>query len=251
MTAKSLSVFLVDDELLARERLKRLLDGSAFEVLGEAENGEQAIAAIQASCPDIVLLDIRMPGIDGLQVAQALCRMKPAPAIIFCTAYDDYAIEAFRLNATSYLLKPARKEELFAALKAATQLSQAQLSQLQTDDSSANTSDELDEHIIAQTWQGQERISLRDIFYFRADQKYVSIIHRHGETLTDHSLKEIHKRFDGSLFRAHRNALVNIKHIHALTRDKDSHYHFELSNGAQIDVSRRLVSDAKDLMNHL
>lgn len=251
MTAKPLRVFLVDDELLARERLKRLLDSSDFEVVGEAENGEQAIESIQRHVPDIVLLDIRMPGIDGLQVAQALCRMKPAPAIIFCTAYDDYAIEAFRLNATSYLLKPARKEELFAALKAATQLSQAQLSQLEAEDSPANASDELDEHLIAQTWQGQERIALQDIFYFRADHKYVAIIHRHGETLTDHSLKEIHKRFDRLLFRAHRNALVNIKHIHALTRDKDSHYHFELSNGDRIDVSRRLVSDAKDIMNRL
>lgn len=245
--SQPLTIFIVDDETLARERLKRMLADMTGEVVGEADNGEKAISGIRQIQPDLVLLDIRMPGIDGLQVAADISKMKPAPAIVFCTAYDEYAIEAFKLNASSYLLKPARKEDLEAAIRSASQLSQAQITQLQA----SQQQSEPQLSFTAQTWQGLERIKLDDIFYFRADQKYVTVVHKQGETLTDHTLKDIQARFPEQLFRAHRNSLVNILHIHALNRDKQSHYQLELSNGSLVDVSRREVSEAKRLLSRL
>lgn len=241
-----LRVYIADDETLARARLKRLLTQCHCEVIGEADNGEQALGEIQNLHPDLVLLDIRMPGLDGLQVAQGLSRMQPAPAIVFCTAYDEYAIKAFQLNASSYLLKPARQAELEAALRSATQLSQAQLQQLDL-----HTQREHSQSFKAHTWQGLECIELEDIYYFQADHKYVTVVHRNGETLSDHSLKDIHKEFGEQLFRAHRNALVNIAHIRALTKDGSSSYQFELSNGNTVGISRRAVAKAKALIKAL
>ena len=106
---KVITVFIVDDESLARERLKRLIQtNTQYQVCGEAENGELALKGIPLAQPDIVLLDIRMPGVDGLAVADGISALKSPPAIIFCTAYDEYAIKAFNYNAIGYLLKPVR-----------------------------------------------------------------------------------------------------------------------------------------------
>ena len=113
-------ILIVDDEALARERLRRILeDQHEHEVVGEAGNGQEALQKIEALHPEVVLLDIRMPGIDGLEVARHLVDMEEPPAVIFITAYDDYALEAFKVNAVDYLLKPVRPEHLSEALKKA------------------------------------------------------------------------------------------------------------------------------------
>jgi len=119
---KVVTIFIVDDESLARERLKRIIQmNTLYQVCGEAENGELALQGVPVAQPDIVLLDIRMPGVDGLEVAEAISMLKSPPAIIFCTAYDEYAIKAFNYNAVGYLLKPVRKDDLFKALGQAKQ----------------------------------------------------------------------------------------------------------------------------------
>lgn len=248
MPARTTSVFIVDDESLARERLKRLLQNEeAFSICGEAENGEQAIERSLQLRPDIVILDIRMPGTDGLEVAAYLSKMKPAPAIVFCTAYDEYAIKAFDYNAIAYLLKPIRQEDLLKSLNSACQLSQVQLKQVEEQ----SLADKPATSFIANTWNGMEKLLLSDIFYFRADHKYVTVIHKGGETLSDQTLKEIENQYPNDLLRTHRNSLVNRYHIQSLHRQTNGQYTLELSELHNVSVSRRLVSEVKAALNTL
>ena len=129
----SLRVLIVDDEPPARERLRSMLaEAGEFVCAGEAGNGEQAIDMVDRLTPDIVLLDVRMPGIDGLEVARHLAALPEPPAVIFTTAFDEYALQAFDSEAVAYLLKPIRAEKLRAALAKAERLSRAQLQQVAT-----------------------------------------------------------------------------------------------------------------------
>lgn len=246
-TNAPVSVFIVDDESLARERLKRLIQtNTLYQICGEAENGEQALISIPSVKPDIVLLDIRMPGLDGLDVAQHLSKMHPPPAIIFCTAYDEYAFKAFDYNAIGYLLKPVRQEDLFKALGQAKQLSQLQIKQLKQQNEEKQTT------FIAHSWQGHELIPFEDIFYFKADQKYLTVVHRGGETISDQTLKELEQRYANQLVRVHRNTLVNLSHVSSLTKDNEGHYRVLFKDCTDsIQVSRRHVSDVKKQLTHL
>lgn len=242
-----IAVFIVDDEHLARDRLKRLIESDlCYQVCGEAENGEQALQGAQKTQPDIMLLDIRMPGIDGLAVAQKLAELDHPPAIIFCTAYDEYAIKAFKYEAIGYLLKPVRKEDLFQALKQAKKLSQLQIKHLteqQTDSSKV---------FVANTWQGQELIPLENIYFFRADQKYLTVVHRDGETISDQTLKELEQRYPLMLLRTHRNTLVNIAHIYGLNKNADEGYSIRIKGSDHtVPVSRRHVTTIKTRLNQL
>ncbi len=242
-----ISVFIVDDESLARERLKRMISALPdYHICGEANDGESAIVGIRKQQPDIVLLDIRMPGMDGLAVAEQLTSLSPPPAIIFCTAYDEYAIKAFQYQAIGYLLKPARSEELNLALNKARQLSQAQLRQLQMNQDTQST-----ENFVAHTWQGHELIPLSQIYYFRADHKYLTIVHRDGQTLSDQTLKELEARYASTFLRVHRNTLVNKAHIKALNKQHDGHFTVRLSNNEDIAVSRRHTADIRKQLTQL
>lgn len=243
------SIFITDDESLARERLKRLLEPvDDYVVCGEAENGEQAIERIKSLKPDIVLLDIRMPGMDGLEVAERLNELEINPAIIFCTAYDQYAIEAFKYQAIGYLLKPARKEDLISALQKAHQVNQLQLRQLKI----ASDSNQHLESFVANTWQGQEIIPLDEVYYFRADQKYLTVVHQQGETISDQTLKELEQRYEGAFLRVHRNTLVNSQKIEKLCRDGEGHHYLVIKNlEEQVPVSRRHASEIKAFLSNL
>lgn len=240
-----INVFIVDDESLARERLKRLiLNNTLYRVCGEAENGAQALRLIEQTKPDIVLLDIRMPGIDGLDVASELSKLTHPPAVIFCTAYDEYALEAFKKQAIGYLLKPVRGEELDSALGQASQINQLQLKSLQEQEDSD------DVQFVAHSWKGQELIPFDSIYFFRSEQKYITIVHKNGETISDQTLKELEQSYPDKLLRAHRNTLVNAKHISAMHKDNDAHYYLHLRNSDhKILVSRRHVSELKQIIN--
>lgn len=250
-TDKRLSIFIVDDEELARERLKRLIEAFEYCVfLGEAENGAKALQEIPRLSPDIVLLDIRMPGEDGLAVAEKLSRMAEPPAIIFCTAYDEYAISAFKFNAIGYLLKPVRKEDLLLALSNAQKLNQIQLRQARNQ-LEQEPADKV-RLFVANTWQGQELIPFEDIFYFKSDQKYLTVVHSKGETLSDQTLKDLEQSYPDLLLRAHRNTLVSKLHINSLTKTPSGHYEIHLENCPDpIQVSRRHVSDIKHYLSTL
>lgn len=239
-----ISVFIVDDEELARERLKRIIESfDQYQVIGEAENGDQALQDIPDYKPDITLLDIRMPGTDGLSVAYTLTQLPQSPAIIFCTAYDDYAISAFKYNAIGYLLKPVRKEELLQALNNSQKLNQLQLKQAEDQIASSNLKPK---NFVANTWQGQEVIPFDSIYFFKSDHKYLTIIHKNGETLSDQTLKDLEKAYPELLIRVHRNTLVNKVHIGSLLKDQDGHYSVKIKHSEHhVPVSRRHTSDIK------
>lgn len=221
-----MKVLIVDDEPLAGLRLARLLEQHEdCEVIAEAANGEQAIAACNQHNPDVVLMDIRMPVMDGLQAARHLAKASEPPAVIFCTAYDDYALEAFEANAVDYLLKPVNREKLSQALHKAQKLNRIQLSSLiaQADKGQNGAAlASVRSHISAKSSRGIELIALANVRYFLAEQKYVTVYHVLDETLRevliDDSLKELEQELGERFVRIHRNALVAVAHIQGLEK---------------------------------
>lgn len=243
----STRLLIVDDEPLARQRLQRLLeDQGAIKIAGEAGNGDEALKQVAELQPDIVLLDIRMPGMDGLEAARRLAELSSPPAIIFCTAYDEYAIPAFKVSAVDYLLKPVRKDALLQAIQSARKINKVQLQQIQTQ----QNRQEMPE-FIAKTLRGTEIIALDQIRYFMADQKYVTVYHQQGETITDTPLKQLESHYPSYFLRIHRNCLVNTLWIEGLERNRQGHFHVRLkpstphSPAEQLDVSRRHTAELK------
>ncbi|WP_435950024.1 LytR/AlgR family response regulator transcription factor [Psychrobacter sp. DM8] len=204
-------IVVCDDEPLARERLVRIVQESGHKVVAQATTGMEAITAVKSHQPDIILLDIRMPEMDGVRCAHELNKLEHPPAIIFVTAYDHYAIAALRANPIGYLLKPANKDELLEALSKAKSLNAAQLNEIRKlEDPTARP---IREHISARTHRGVELIKLKDIYYCTADQKYVKVRHKDGIVLIDETLKELEQEFDDRLFRVHRNAIINLSYL--------------------------------------
>jgi two-component system response regulator AlgR len=230
-----MKVLIVDDEPLARARLRRLLDGIAdVQVVGEADNGERALAAAMHWQPQVVLMDIRMPGMDGLSAARELSQQPAPPAVVFCTAYDDYAVEAFDTNAIGYLLKPVKQDKLAQALAKAARLGHAQLAALPGIGAPARS------HISAKSRRGVELVAMAEVRYFIADHKYVTVYHCDGELLIDDTLKELEDEFGARLLRVHRNALVVVEHIQGLERVELGQFRIKLGGlGHGPQVSRR------------
>jgi two-component system, LytTR family, response regulator AlgR len=243
-----MDILIVDDEPLARQRLQRMVEKiDGFCVVAEADNAEDALVAIAQHDPDIVLLDIRMPGRDGLSLAQDIAELEDAPAVIFCTAFDQYALDAFGTNAVGYLLKPVKAEQLLQVLDKASKLNKIQ--RVAAQQTSAASSENQRTHITAKTRRGVELISLEDVRYFLADHKYVTVFHCTGEHLLDETLKELEEEFAGRFVRIHRNSLVSIKHIEALERNAQGQYQVRLADTELRPViSRRHVSDLKELL---
>ncbi|MDX1633202.1 MAG: LytTR family DNA-binding domain-containing protein [Marinobacter sp.] len=228
-------ILIADDEPLARERLARLVDRlDGYRVCGESGDGHATLRAVAELEPDILLLDIRMPGMDGMEVAEKLSALTHPPAIIFCTAYDHYAINAFEVQAAAYLLKPVRREALADALGRAGRINRVQLQALQV------RSEASEDQLAVRTHRGTELIELAAILYCEADQKCVTIHHSQGETVTDFTLKELEQAYPEQLLRIHRQTLVGVRHIQALLRDDDGHYRIRLrQQDTELPVSRR------------
>ena len=249
-----MNVLIVDDEPLARERLARMvgeLDGCRV-LEPAAGNGEEALLLIDSLRPDVVLLDIRMPGLDGLQVAARLCEREAPPAVIFCTAHDEFALEAFDVSAVGYLVKPVRAEALAAALKKAERPNRVQLAAL-TRPHAAGADSGPRSHISARTRKGIELIPLEQVIYFIADHKYVTLRHEGGEVLLDEPLKALEDEFGERFVRIHRNALVARERIERLQRTPLGHFQLYLRGLGEeaLTVSRRHVAGVRKLMNTL
>ena len=243
----SIRVLIVDDEQLARERLARMVkEFDSYEVIGEAGNGIEAVQLAADHQPEIVLLDIRMPGMDGLEAARHLAELEEPPAVIFCTAYEEHAIEAFDLQAVGYLLKPVRGGNLESALGKAQRLNKAQLAAL-ADDGKPRRS-----HISARTRRGIELIALHDVRFFQADQKYVTVRHGEGEIIIDETLRELEEEFGDAFLRVHRNALVAVRYIVGLDRSPEGHYQIRLRDVDEaVDISRRHVAEVRRYIKSL
>jgi two-component system, LytTR family, response regulator AlgR len=243
-----MKILIVDDEKPARERLRRLVENlHDYQVVGEAQNGEQALQQCELQHPDIVLMDIRMPGLDGLEAAHQLSQQQNPPAIIFTTAFADHALEAFESHAVDYLLKPVKLERLQAALESCSQLNRAQL---------VNTLDEVikddvREHICARVRGNLVLIALTDIYYFRAEQKYVTVRHAGGEVLIEEPLKSLEVEFERDFNRVHRNALVRLDKVAGMKNNADGHQIFFHDIDDRLEISRRHLSGVRKLLKNL
>ncbi len=246
-----IDILVVDDEPLARERLKRMVaKAEGYHVIGEAHSADAAMQVIFQVDPDIVLLDIQMPGDDGLVTAEKIAQLDNPPAIIFCTAFSDYALDAFHTVAVDYLLKPVRQEQLEAALDKVSSLNKVQRDAANKEvgirEASART------HIMVKTHKGIDLILLDDARVFVADQKYVTLHHLGGESLLDATLKELEEEFPTRLVRVHRNALVSIAHISGLDRSTDGTFSLRVMDAEQTPaVSRRHVAHVKALLQKI
>lgn len=245
-----MNVLIVDDEPLARERLARMiLMQGGMRIVGQAGNGQEAIRLAEQHHPDVVFMDVRMPGMDGLAAAQHLAELDPPPAVVFCTAYGDYAVEAFSSQATGYLLKPVKQIDLERALHRSRRVNKAQLTELQQ---TPGMSFGGRSHIAAKTRRGVDLIAVAEVRLFQADHKYVTAYYGDGEALLDETLKELEKEFEGRFVRVHRNALVSINHIDGLVKDSDGQYFVRL-RGQDIkpQISRRHAASLRKLVDRI
>ena len=244
-------ILVVDDENLARQRLIRLLNEiDGCEVIGEAANGDEALSAIELLDPDLLFLDISMPGKDGMATARDISAMPEPPAIIFCTAYDEYALQAFEVEAVGYIVKPVQRDQLEQVLEKVKKLNKVQRSVLQT--RAEGSDDGARQNISAKSRKGVELIPVHDVYCFVADQKYVTVVHKNGETLIDETLKELETEFADIFVRVHRNALVSKFHILGIEKDKTGRYEIKLKESEfRPMVSRRHLTEIKTLLSTL
>jgi len=242
-----MKILIVDDEPLARSRLQDLLgDIGTHQVIGEANNGREAIKQAQQLGPDMVLLDINMPEMSGLEAAIHLSQLEHAPAVIFTTAYSEHALEAFDANAIDYLLKPIRRTRLEQALNKAQPLLRSQLDKAAKDQHTNRS------HISAHQRGGIKLIAIEDIYYFHSDSKYVVVHHKNGEVLIDDPLKSLEQEFSDRFTRIHRNSLVANNCIEALEKVSDNHFQLRLRGcNALLEVSRRQLPTVRKLINEL
>lgn len=246
----ALRIFLVDDEAPARARLRTLLEDCAASLdltcLGEAENGFAALDALQHHHADVVLLDIRMPEMDGLELAQHLQQLSHPPMIIFTTAYDEYAVQAFELAAIDYLLKPVRQERLLAALQRA----QERQGRPQTLPAAP------ERRFLSVTERGKVRlIPLDQIRYMKAELKYITIVTSDKEYLLEGALTQLEQEFASRFVRIHRNCLVATKELAGFEKgtdeDGETHWLAVLQPGDRLPVSRRQWHVLRDRFRHL
>ncbi len=243
-----MKVVIADDEPLARERLRMLLAAEpGIEIVAEAGDGRTTLEACAAHDPALVLLDIAMPGIDGLEVARHLSAFEPRPAVVFCTAYDAHALKAFEAAAVDYLVKPVRPERLQAALERARTYNAGRDSV-----AGAATSHKHRTHLCARLRGSLRLIPIEEIRYLQADEKYVVVHHARGEDLVEESLKSLEDEFGARFLRIHRNCLVARHELVELRRDLEGHVHAVLRHGDKpLEVSRRCVSQLRDVVRQL
>ena len=247
-----LRVFLVDDESPARERMKALLEDIAPQlptrIVGEARNGVEALQAIPPAAAQVVLLDIKMPGMSGVEVARHLAGLDPAPAVVFVTAHDKHAVEAFELNALDYLLKPVRAERLAAALRKALAGAAPVKEQL------ARAARAPREYISVAERNRIILIPVHEIVFLRAEQKYVTLRTRSAEHLIEEPLVALEREFADAFVRIHRNSLVSRAAIRGFERaeggaEDDPHWLVVLDGLAErLPVSRRQWPALRELV---
>ena len=244
-----LKILLVDDELLARQRLRTLLADCTepqAEVLAEAANGPQVITALGQGMFDLVLLDIRMPGMDGVQLAHTISSMSEPPAVVFVTAHAEHAVQAFDVAAVDYLTKPVRLERLQQALQKVERIVQAKI--LQNADSSVDS-------LIIQDRGRTEKVPLTEVLYLKAELKYITVRTAARSYILDGALNELEEKYATQFMRIHRNALIARRAIRAL----EKHYDAEEGEGWAVRlngipellaVSRRQLSAVREAIAH-
>lgn len=217
MSGTKLKIAVTDDEAPARNRIRDLLEDVSemlpIELIGEAENGRKLIELLERKPADVVLMDIRMPEMDGLEAARHLQKLDEPPHVIFTTAYDDYAISAFELHAIDYLVKPIRLRRLHDALARARSITRVSLDVLREVAPDART------HLAVQERGKIVLVPVRDIRFLRAELKYVTIRTAEREILLEESLSSLEEEFADRFVRIHRNCLVAREYIEMFEKE--------------------------------
>jgi two-component system, LytTR family, response regulator AlgR len=252
--AQALRVLIVDDEAPARNRIRDLLSDCALkmpiEIAGEAENGKQAINMLPECAVDVILLDIRMPEIDGIEVAEHLQKLEDPPCVIFTTAYDDYALKAFEVHAIDYLLKPIRLARLFDALSRVLTIAPLRLDVLRELKPGARS------HFSVNERGRIHLIPVADVVFLKAELKYITVRTAEREFLLEESLAKLEQEFMGRFVRVHRNCLVAKEAVRGFERatdaDGDGHWVVLLKTVSEkLDVSRRQQHIVREFGNLL
>lgn len=211
----ALKVLVVDDETLARSRMRTLLAECTeprADVVGEAGNAVQAMDMIQRTHCELVLLDVHMPGVDGITLANTLRQMPTPPIIIFVTAYPEHAVSAFEVEAVDYLTKPVRRERLQQALQKAEKALAARGGPAESGPP---------ESLIIQERGRSERVALSDVIYLKAELKYITVRTAEKEHIYDGALSDLEQRYSHLFVRVHRNALVSRRAVRAVEKHND------------------------------
>lgn len=244
-----LRLLIVDDEAPARHRLREVLEDCAqdfpLQVVGEADTGLAALAAVEREQPDALLLDIKMPGMDGIEVAQHLQKLAHPPAVIFTTAYDNYACQAFEVNAVDYLMKPVRAARLASALTKVRGLTHAALNALREAHPKART------HLSLSEKGRLILVAVAEILYFKAELKYVTVKTAAREYLLEESLIKLEIEFGERFLRIHRNCLVahdKIEQISKVHQPEETHMLRLRGLEENLPVSRRQYSLIRELL---
>lgn len=211
----TLKVLLVDDEALARARLKTLLGDCKQPVTvlqGEAANASDAMELLKRVAVDVVLLDINLPGANGITLAHLLREMPKAPAVVFVTAHAQHAVQAFELEAIDYLTKPVRLERLQAALQKVERAKSAK------QDARPQATQEV---VIIQERGHTERLPLSEVLYFKAELKYITVRTATRSYILDGSINELEEKYAAQFIRIHRNAIIARRAVRALVKHVD------------------------------
>jgi two-component system response regulator AlgR len=244
-----MKALIVDDEAPARERLAALLkECDGVEIVGEAANGREAVESFARLNPELILLDIRMPVMDGLEAARHIATFEQPPAVIFCTAFDNHALAAFDANAVDYLVKPIRLDRLRSAIARAQRFSSAALARAED----AGAGGRRRSHLCARVRGNLQLVPIGDIFYLLAEDKYVVVHHAKGEVLIEEALKALETEFADRFVRIHRNCLVARDRIGGLTRSTDGRIFAQVEGApAPLEVSRRNLPGLRKLVRSL
>jgi two-component system, LytTR family, response regulator AlgR len=246
MDRAPLEVMIVDDELFARTRLRSLVQGCAeprCQVAGEAADAPSALLWLRENRCDVVLLDVAMPGMDGLGLAEQLQSQPKAPAVVFVTAHGEHALRAFELEATDYLTKPVRRERLQAALQRVAQRRQPPPLERGAGG----------EPVLVVSDRGRVmRVPVAQVLYLKAELKYVTLRTAEGEWVLDEPLNDLEQRLGREFLRVHRNALVAMRAVRSLERHASDEeplgWAVQLHNGERLTVSRRQLAAVREAL---
>jgi two-component system LytT family response regulator len=252
-TIEKYRTIIADDELPARTRLKDLLSvhSDKIEIVGEAVNGIQCKELIASLKPDLIFLDIQMPGLNGFEVLQ---QSSHAPIVIFCTAYDEYALEAFETNSVDYIVKPIKAERILKAIEKLESLRQhsSKKEVLEIINSFAQLAPK--KEITTLPVKLGDRmlfIQIEDVSYFSAEEKYVAIFTRHGKKyICDYSLKDMEEKLGEMFIRIQRSLLVNVASILEINKHYNSRYVIKLNdqNQSKLISGRNYSEQIKHLL---
>ncbi|TMP10330.1 DNA-binding response regulator [Pseudoalteromonas sp. S3178] len=234
-----MNVLIVDDEPLARMRLSRLLAHNKNIVIkGEAGNGNEALLLIKKYAPDLIFLDVDMPGLNGLQVANELNNLALPPAVVFITAHSEHALDALQLSAAGYLVKPVTEQSLVKVLDQVGRLNKAHVQKQHPT------------KISYQLGGTIKSVELDNVYYFNAQEKYTNMVFEGGEAFIEASLKQLESQYPAQLVRIHRNTLVNKSKLLSLNSHSTGVHNVELMGcKTHLTVSRRELKTVKKILN--